>query len=1167
MHSATSIQAVDKLYYISKIKFRGFKSFKNAEAEFPTGFIALAGPNGSGKSNVADAIRFCFGEMGAKAIRVKRASELIHINSSRGEVTVVIEGNAKDEERFEIIRSIKEDGKTSYRLNGRPLTRTNVLESLRPHGLEIGHHNIIAQGQVQRIVEMHAKDRRGIIDSVAGISEFEQKKKEALSELSKVETKISEAKIVMAERGAYLSELEKEKDAALAHLDAKKNLERSRATLLDTELQKLNKSFDSLLQKRSEITKELDEINSKLAEFQKNKNEFEGKRKELADKIGSNAKKETLLGQMQDAKVDIAQKTTLLEEKKSQKEELIEARKELMDKKTALTHDLHVAQAQIKQKEQYLQKLKEELEKAKKEAGISDEKDEKDAHLEKVQELLLSAKEKKASLEGSLSGIEKMVAHSTQMVENAEAEYKKLEGAGKNEEIEKYSNSINQISSQLDKLFEEEKELNKKIPSLDKQMLEAKERVASLRGSASPASRNPALITVKSLKEDKTPGIYGTVSELINVDGEYEAAVEAAAGARLNYVIVDTVDTADFIIKKLKSTKSGKCSFIPLDKIAFNKHSPNPPSGSLGRMTDFVDYPPQIDNAMRYLFDTTFLVQNISSAKNIGVGKFRMATIEGELLERSGVITGGSLKSNLMARSSLQRAEKDVDSTKSERDSLYSSLYSVRDEMQKSRKERASLELKLRTKEAEFGSVSERKARMEKINGEISKWKSELSTSQSEIKSAKNEISSLQEKEKSLSSKIQELKKAQVERKEEQKKIAGATRENYEKLLEQHSSFSSEIDGKRQEGKLLQTQLDSLAKEINENSKDVEGAGEKIKELEKQAENSKTHLFSLEEKLKEATATVKKHYAKMQKLQEELDEIGRREGQLKFSHDSFTKELNEINIKHASTETKLVDLKAEWEKYPNIELFKETTKTRLEEMAKESEEKITQLGEVNQKAPELYTQKKKDLEEMEGKVKTLDSEKTAVISLIEEIETKKKTIFLDTFAVVNEHFKKLFGMVFKGEGSLALDDPENPLDSGLSMRARGLNEKRDRYMEAMSGGEKTLLSLMFIFSLQMKKQAPFYILDEAEAALDKTNAIKMADFIKQMSKNSQFIVITHHDTLLSAADVVLGVTRGAEGSKIVGVQLSSGSPFLKGQPSSPKKQEVSTAKVGKTRKK
>ena len=241
------------MVYIKGLKFRGFKSFCKAEANFPKGYVCLAGPNGSGKSNVTDGIRFALGEGSLKALRAKKVSELINTGCKFAEVTLFIDG----EKQFEIRRGImvkNGEVKTLYRINGKRSTRTLVMEELRPYGLEAGSHNIIAQGQVQKIIEMNSKERRQIIEGVAGISEFDAKKDEAMRELDKVGQKITEATIVLGEREAALTELEKEKNDALEYLSAKDSFNRAMASIANSEHSKLNKSHTDMVQKYIDLS-------------------------------------------------------------------------------------------------------------------------------------------------------------------------------------------------------------------------------------------------------------------------------------------------------------------------------------------------------------------------------------------------------------------------------------------------------------------------------------------------------------------------------------------------------------------------------------------------------------------------------------------------------------------------------------------------------------------------------------------------------------------------------------------------------------------------------------------------------------------------------------------------------------------------------------------------
>ncbi len=265
-------------------------------------------------------------------------------------------------------------------------------------------------------------------------------------------------------------------------------------------------------------------------------------------------------------------------------------------------------------------------------------------------------------------------------------------------------------------------------------------------------------------------------------------------------------------------------------------------------------------------------------------------------------------------------------------------------------------------------------------------------------------------------------------------------------------------------------------------------------------------------------------------------DIGVQIGKVRAEEDKKSKELLELEVKRQTTETRLADLKATLEQYTGVATI-DATKTELEELASSSRATMEGLGAVNLRAPDLYGEKKRDIEEIKSRVQSLDTEKKAVISMMDGIEGKKRAIFLSTFTSVNDNFKRLFGYIFAGEGTLLLEQPSSPFESGLLVKVR--EGGRDKYLDSMSGGEKSLLALIFIFAIQMHKAAPFYILDEADAALDKENSKKLADLLKQLASNTQFIVVTHNDTVLSSADVALGVTRTDDGSKIVGVQLTS----------------------------
>jgi chromosome segregation protein len=1133
---------------IRRIRFRGFKSFKHADAEFPAGFVAIAGPNGSGKSNVIDGIRFALGETALRSLRAKKVSELINQSSSTADVMLYLDGHeaGSKEKGLEIRRAIRMDGndaKVMYKLDGHHATRTSIIEALRPLGLEPAAHNIIAQGQVQGLIDMNPKERREIIDSVAGISEYEAKKKEAIGELDSVQQRITEANLVLGEREAFLSQLEQEKDAANEYLMAQKDLQRSRATLVHMELTKLQKQHDDISKKYLEARGEIEKVESEIAKVDAQLSELEGKRGELTKQLGRGGRRETLLSQMEALKVSIAQAKTGSVEKKKGIEKLKERlnsfgkqQKELESKVASISKEA----ADAKKKAEEESKSAKSLEGQK---GATHAENAAKGSLEKIAAEIESGKAALAKAEAEIARVTEAIRlRGEELSRLKSTQQRTLPTEDLRSQVESLQKDIAMLERESQKCFDEEKSLNRKLADVDRKSLELREKITVSRVNVSPQSANPALRAIEVLAA-KNKGVFGTVSSLIKFDSHHAVAIEAAAGQRLSYVVVDSIDTAQECVEYLKREKIGRCTFIPLDKVSVTQgdisgaaHSP----GCISLLLDCVEFDRRFYNAMQFVFGDTLLFDRMDSAKKFA-GKARMVTPDGEVFERSGIITGGSMKAGIAARAALERLEAEFNSIKSERDSLYQQLYSVREDGAKARKEKAEYEVRARGIELEMENASAQSAKnMSELEA--------LKTAQKELASSQSEHASLGTRKKELEASVAKLVsvRAELEKKlsHEAQARSAAQNELEEKIrafLSNASSLLAMFDSKQNELRMCSEQLSALSQERHSVQSELDSSKKEILALEESAEaDSKTHA-ALEAELKEFSAASEKLYKKLTELEAQIAEIAKSKGKLQLGKDQHNKALTESEVKKATVETRLIDLKAQSEQYNDVELL-EAKREELEQKASGAEAKMGSLGAVNLKAPELYEEKKKDIEGVKGKVSQLATERAAVLSMIDEIETKKRSIFLDTFKVVNEHYRKLYSMIMRGEGFLLLDTPTDPFNSGLQMKVRV--DGKDKYIDSMSGGEKSLLALMFIFAIQMFKPAPFYVLDEADAALDKENSKRLGSLLQQMSKRTQFIVVTHNDTILSAADVALGVTMTADGSKIVGVQLTQSAPIV-----------------------
>lgn len=1133
------------MVHIDRIQLRYFKSFRNADITLSKGFVALAGPNGSGKSNICDGIRFVLGENSLKALRAKKVADLIYQGSEKAEIRLLLKEDGKS---IELRRAIRRDGKTKYRYNGKRMTRTAVMDALRPVGAEIGEHNVIAQGEVEEIVKMSPKERREIIDSVSGVSEFEEKRNEAMRELEKVELKINDANIVLKEREGFLTELEKEKNDALRYNELNSELHRLRGSLISAELNRINEEHTQSLDRFLKLEKRINDAKKEMEYKRGQITELERQKNAIVDEINRRSRKDEAYREIEELRAALKVDSASLEAKKQELDESEGRLSAMEDEKKTVSKKLVSLQEEMKKMGKTLTDIAKSIETYEtekrshmKNAGEAEANFAKlREELEKVLGELEAARLSESRIAGEISkeqDIKKLKEGELARLKSASSG--ESEKVGKiNSEIEKAAVSIKELSGQIERLFEKERALNKELPELEKSWLKVRERISELSARIGPTAQSAGLRTVLEMRDKgEIKGIHGKVSELCKFKPEHAIAIEAAAGNRMDHVVVESFDVAAKAIERLKKLKSGRCTFIPLDRKKGEDVPIEVKSKGLGPLMDFVTFDARYKSAFAYVFGGTLLVQDVEAARKIGSGKTRMVTLDGDLFEMSGIITGGTFTPKLFLREKqeLEELEGKASAMKSEREASLNELRRIREDMAEIRREKAEAEVKLKSLEIELANIEKKeeeenaaKKSITALEKEIAGMSQRIGKFESELQEAKKKISALDSRKASLKKMTEE-----GEKRDHEKKLTEIEAEIAEAKTKK-SSLEATLEGKK-------TELGLVQEQVSANSDSMKSQKDRLAKMKKEIEQLGSAISANTEKLnekekamKEASAAIEGLFAQRNEFEKSIGEVAVQVGKLEGSLERAMREMNEIAVKKATFETKLTDLKAEFEKYSDIKPI-EAPKDELTAKVADHEQKLVELGNVNLRAPELYEERKRDIEEIKAKAGKLGDEKAAIMRVMGEIDGKKKTVFMETFNQVNDNFRKLFKNVFRGEGFLALDIPATPFESGLQIKVR--DEKNEKHLESMSGGEKSLLTLLFVMSIHMYKPAPFYLLDEVEAALDKENSKKLADLVKGLSKGTQFIMVTHNDQVLSTADIALGVTRTAEGSKVVGVQL------------------------------
>jgi chromosome segregation protein len=1115
------------MLYISHLKLKNFKSFRALNVGVPPSFICFAGPNGAGKSNILDAVRFVLGETSLKSLRARKVKDLIHMGAKAAEVMVEFDGD----KRYDIRRAIREDGKVIYRLNGKRTTRGSILEALKRYNLDSSGRNIIAQGEVQRIVNMNGKERRGIIDAVAGVSDFEEKKKESLRDLDIVEARIKEANIVLGERKAFLEELEKEKETAIRYAEKRDLLNNSKGTLLKLEMERFGKEKNGFDKTEKKLKEEKEKAAAEYDKVQKGISETDSKRMELSRELQGKQKTSETIRRIEELKASIGSKTQLVKEREEAINKALEEQKELKKEISDEKKETGNLEKEIEKLNKELKSLEADAVKQKVDGvvdglaplkkKISDAEGKIQETRERVITLQSEINSKRELLASKKEDLKALVSESSK--KSADRDFEK--------ELNRLTRDKKSIDDEIEECFSRTKEINSEINELDKRFLELKEKASIYKVRSSPQMMNPALRFIEDLKKNGE-GIYGTVADLIEFDPKYAEAIEAAGGARLLYVVVDSSYTAVDIIEKLKKARVGRATFVPLDVI----RAAGPVSAAgFSSIIRKIRYSPEISKAMEYIFGDTLFIDGSGDARKVGIGNYRMVTRSGEIFERSGVISGGRTKSSILGANEIKKIEDELASTKNDKNSLVEELYSLREKESELRAKRSQTEIQIKTVEMEIKAREEEKEEIKQLEekkknlaGSIKEIESAIGNAEKDSEKLKTGLAGMNKKLESLESELEK------EERELRKESDEANKRKLD-LAANLSSLKATVEGKTKEVGIRKENVRSAEKRVRELEKNASSMKKEIEKAKATCRKDSEDLGLFEKKIAETGKKIEKLFENIKQLENELQELGKEREKKRIQIEKVASELNQLSVRKATVDTKLEDIREEYERYRDTEFLKDVSKTKLQENINECERVLAELGNVNMAAIEMYEKKKAEIEEVTQKLGQLSEERKAILKMIDEIEERKKEAFFEAFYAVGENFKKMFEYVNLGEGYLALDRPNEPFESGLHIKIR--KGGHEYSIDALSGGEITLVALMFIFALQFYKPSPFYILDEVDAALDKPNSRNLADLIKNMSDKSQFLLVSHNDTVVSMADIVFGVTKTEKASKVVGLKL------------------------------
>ncbi len=1178
--------------YLKSIEVQGFKSFANKiNFKFHNGITGIVGPNGSGKSNVADAVRWVLGEQRIKQLRGASMQDVIfsgtEMRKALGSAYVAITLDNTDHQlsidydEVTVSRRLYRSGESEYMINGTICRLKDVNELFYDTGIGKEGYSIIGQGQIDKILSGKPEERRELFDEAAGIVKFKRRKYAAQKKLEDEKQNLVRVNDILSELEKQTGPLEKQSEKARIYLRKKEELKtldvnvfllenvsiKEQLDAVDEKLHIANDDLEDTTQKYEHIKEEYEQIESRIEQLDQAieqaratltdtgvmRSKLEGEMNVLKEKIHS------VEGNEEHLKTRIQTIETSIREKDQEKEGIEQKKAQIDEKLTVLQQARAEAGKLLEDVQGRIETLNNNIENGKNtiigalnnRATIKSKMGSYDTMLEQIQI-------RKAELNSRLLRAKSDEAAHTETIRSLEEEFEKI-----NQAIQELRDRQEVSEEKLAGMREELADKDQKLRDTQVSYHQEKSKLDALSNLTERYEGYGGAVKAVMEQKTKKKGIIGVVADIIQAEARYETAIETALGGNIQNIVTENEETAKSMIAYLKSSRSGRATFLPLTSIKNPQEFKNTDAlkekGVIGMADELVKVDGKYRDVAKSLLGRILVVDNIDNAVKIAA-KFRhslrMVTIEGELLVPGGAISGGAYKNNsnlLGRRREMEELEKkikqyvmeidrlleDIESTKTARNKLRLEIEDIKGQMQRKFIEQNTARLNVE-------QARERKNEAAEGSEELQTEEAELETQIRDIQENKKaillELESSETLEKDTEIQIEGFQRQlETERAEESVQAAKVSEWDVEveKILQQaefHRQNIARIEGEIGRHEL---ELKEVQESLQAGREDVELKKESILEIEKTILASHTTQTDTEEKLKEDIASKETLSARQKNFFKEREELS---GQM----NALDKEVYRLGSQKEKLENSIESqINYMWDEYEIT--LSDAASLRNEEMddlpamkkdISRLKDEIRKLGDVNVNAIEDY----KNLMERYTFLKTqhddlVEAEQT-LLGIIEELDTSMRKQFNEKFAEINREFDKVFKELFGGgKGTLELIEDEDVLEAGIRIIAQPPGKKLVNMMQ-MSGGEKSLTAICLLFAIQNLKPSPFCLLDEIEAALDENNVARFAKYLHKLTKNTQFIVITHRRGTMEKADRLYGITMEEKGiSTLVSVNL------------------------------
>ncbi len=1162
--------------YIKKIELKGFKSFgpKNVKVTLDRGFTVVTGPNGSGKTNIMDAVLFSLGELSTRRLRAEGAAKLIFHGSEKAglerakKAKVVIQfdnTNGRipvDTSTVTISREVQRNGQSVYRLNGRRISRTHILEVLSMAGISSTSQNIIMQGTITRLAEISSLERRKIIEDLVGIAQYDAEKADAEEKLQAADLSIRMAMGRIDEVQKRVDALERERNELLRYAFIENEIKKFEAVKLSHDIAQIQKTTKEVSSQADKVKTRVEKLRQLRDRFRTKRREIEGEWRKLSSEVVEEGGSQVLKVQINigELKSKIIELTTKISSGTASLGGLRLVRENNLEQYQSIKKEIHENRLEIR-------RLRRKYEHASTE--ITEKQAEHDILAGEAAQLWEKIGENSRrihEIEHQLDGDYKQLTYLKSGNAKSREAIKIRRGRLKNltTRKERLAATFSELGKSLDELRKVQKEQNAQLKNLQR-MLErrtaqkeaaeieitgagkiaesAREAVVEFATqrdlAATVATEEKALRSIEELGDlGVIPGVYGRLRNLVKVDKTYKQVIEAASSGWLDALVVKDFDSAFTCTETLRKMKLGRIKIILTEGVLNPKSLEIPEKrGVSGAASFFIKCAKRYEPAVNFVFGDTLIVSNDKAALTLSNEGYRAVTVNGDVYEAGGALESGYYRAPIdfstiiPSEAAIKSLDEAVEALQQHLSRRSSDITSFEEEIDRTRVEIARLSEVISTLDSEIArvkrSVRRSKVNIKRVGNRVARFEKEIEKEKAQMWVHRAERSSVQKEMRRL-----------------QKELAGLRRKadpaHIQEMEVKREKLAEEIIGLRQKLGTIQTGILTLQSQFGnvlrvgyKNSKiQLSKVEQQLRKVEKEVgaalqerESLNEELTELEKTRIELSKTVLSARTETKKFTAQIDDIDKELHKLDSEYEPADRLLNQLQLKIQTSLLQLEQHQNQLRQFGYEQPLDVTLKQveEAETSMKMMQFELERIGAVNQLALSHYAEQISRYRDLSLRLNELEREKQAIVRFMDEVERKKRNVFMDAFEKINLNLKKYFlKLTGGGDATFKLENMDDPFSGGIDMLVQFPN-KPSIVVSGASGGERSVAAVSFIFALKEFTPATFYILDEIDAHLDAFHVSKLADLLLEESGKTQFIVITLKPEMVNKAQKVYGV--------------------------------------------